>query len=103
MRKGGYRLMKNSASNPVLSIIRKALMKKKTTLFAVACLCVFSALLPSLTPLVYRQIVDAIIPAKDYRSLCIYIPALAAIPVCTSLLHNFRNIHAYRLSDSLSG
>ena len=102
MRKGGYRLMKNSASNPVLSIIRKALMKKKTTLFAVACLCVFSALLPSLTPLVYRQIVDAIIPAKDYRSLCIYIPALAAIPVCTSLLHNFRNIHAYRLSDSLN-
>jgi len=102
MRKGGYRLMKNSAPNPVLSIIRKALMKKKKALLTVACLCVFSALLPSLTPLVYRQIVDAIIPAKDYRSLCIYIPALAAIPVCTSLLHNFRNIHAYRLSDSLN-
>ncbi len=94
--------MQKKTSNPVLSIIREALLKKKHSVALVAALCVLGALLPSLTPLVYRQIVDAIIPARDYKRLCIYVFALIAIPVCTSFLHNIRNIHSYRLSDSLN-
>lgn len=90
------------SSNPVLSIIRKALLKQKKAVCLVAFLCVLSALLPSLTPLVYRQIVDIIIPMRDYRMLYLYVLALIAIPACTSLLHNLRNIHSYRLSDSLN-
>jgi len=94
--------MKRIPSNPVLSIIRRALLKKKTTVCLVAFLCIFSALLPALTPLVYRHIVDTIIPARDAQSLYLYVLALIAIPICTSLLHNLRNICSYRLSDSLN-
>ena len=38
--------MKKNAFNPVLSIIRDALLRKKAAVFLVACLCIFSALLP---------------------------------------------------------
>ncbi len=95
-------MRKSVRSNPVLSVIWSALKEKKMTVLIVGALCLISSLLPSLTPLVYRHIIDGIIPAKDYAALLFYVLALIAIPVCTSLLHNIRNLHAYRLSDSLN-
>ena len=74
----------------------------KTHKFRVALLimlCFMGALLPSLTPLVYRQIVDNLIPNKNFSTLFIYVFALVGIPICSSLLNNWLNIVAYKISD----
>lgn len=94
--------MIKARSNPVLAIIRGALARRKRDVCLVVFLCLLSALLPSLSPLIYRRIVDSVIPARDLKALPVCVLALAALPVCTSLLHNLRNIRAYRLSDSLN-
>ena len=52
---------------------------------------------------VYQQIIDKLIPEREFLNLYIYVILLIAIPVLTSLLLNWRNITAYRISESVTG
>jgi len=83
-------------------LILHALKKHSLYVILLVLLCFGSALLPSVTPLVYRQIVDALIPGRNVRELLLYVILLIAIPTMTSLLLNWRNITAYQLSNQIS-
>lgn len=85
--------------NICLYIIKNELKRNLLKILLLILLCFLGALFPSITPLVYRQIVDELIPGKDYLMLFLYVLILIAIPVCTSLLFNWRNIYAHRMSE----
>lgn len=88
--------------SPCAKIIICSLKKHSMHIVLLSLLCFGGVLLPSVTPLVYRQIVDTLIPGRNIRGLLLYVILLILIPVITSLLLNWRNITAYKLSNQIS-
>lgn len=88
--------------SPCAKIILCSLKKHSMHIVLLSLLCFGGVLLPSVTPLVYRQIVDTLIPGRNIRGLLLYVILLILIPMITSLLLNWRNITAYKLSNQIS-
>ena len=88
--------------SPCTKIILCSLKKHSMHIVLLSLLCFGGALLPSVTPLVYRQIVDTLIPGQNIKELLLYVILLILIPMITSLLLNWRNITAYKLSNQIS-
>lgn len=88
--------------NMCLKLIFDALKENMIRVVLLIILCFVGAFLPSITPLVYQQIVDKLIPAHNFRALYIYVAILISIPVATSLLLNWRNVEAYKISEGVT-
>ena len=88
--------------NKCIQLMVRSLLKHKFRFITLIVLCFLGAFFPSITPLVYRYIVDVLIPEERFWVLLVYVFVLIGIPICSSLLHNGLNILANKISNAVT-
>ncbi len=83
-------------------LIRAGFIKNRGKIALLILFCLASAALTSLSPLIYAAIFDRLIPSGALNQIYLYVLALIAIPVASSVLANFRNILSFKTSDAVT-
>ncbi len=83
-------------------LISQGFAKNRGKIVLLMLLCMTSACLASLSPLIYAAIIDRLIPSGELDRIYLYVLALIAIPVASSVQANFRNILSFRTSDAVT-
>ena len=91
--------MKNGT---VWKICADVLKRNFLRVIGLIALCVLGAILPCVSPLIYREIVDELIPQKNMNAMYMYILVMIAIPILTSVVLNMRNVCAFQVSDRIT-
>ena len=94
--------MKNRKNPHTWKLIKQGFVNNRGKLILLVLLCLTSACLASVSPLIYAAIIDTLIPSGELNRIYLYVLALIAIPVASSVLANFRNILSFKTSDAVT-